>query len=53
MITQCDQCGIWFESSDPCSIPMYCEECEDYAEFMRFYDLPAYRKVPNLDEENQ
>lgn len=50
MITQCDQCGIWFESSDPCSIPMY---CEDYAEFMRFYDLPAYRKVPNLDEENQ
>jgi len=35
MITRCDQCGLWFESEDPWSVPMFCPECEDYQEFVR------------------
>lgn len=35
MITKCEKCGIWFKSDDPFTIPMFCEECEDYQDFVR------------------
>jgi len=50
MTTKCDECGIWFDSGDPCSVPMFCEKCEDHREFIPEADVVPVDWVPEQDE---